>query len=361
MASRGDVEAGKAHVLIYIKNQVGKGLTTIAGALKSVSTVAQQLAGKFNQLSSIAKIAGASILAPMIAAVASLEEAKQPLEDIKRALAEGIGRPLLPLLITVRDLVLQFAAWAKKNPQVIRQVFMIGVALLGVAAAAKIVASALMLVSGAATLASLSAGALAFLLSPTGLLVLGAVALTAALVGGVAAWLRFSQSGQRAARAIVDSLLMIRPVLDEIYKALINARWEVAGTIIGAAIVKGLADKLVEFKNSLGRFGDMLFGDLAEGVAVAATAALAQARGVAARLPDWPMMPALAGPHPSQTAMTTHEALALGFGALGPKDKSEAALLAKMEEAIRTDGKEQIKILDDILREMKKKGSRVGK
>lgn len=75
MASRSDIEAGKAHVLVYVKNQVTAGLKAIGTSLKA--TGAQAIA-----VGTSVAAAGAAIVAPFVAAVSHFTEAGSALADM---------------------------------------------------------------------------------------------------------------------------------------------------------------------------------------------------------------------------------------------------------------------------------------
>lgn len=366
MASRKDVEAGRAYVLVYIKDQTKKALASIASGLKAFSAVTTQIAGRLNQVSSIAFRAGALILGPMVAAVSQLEEAKKPLEDIKRALAEGLGRPLLPYLHIIRDIVVRFAEWSKANQEAIRAAARIAVALLAVGIAAKFAASMMMVMAAAATIASFGANAVALLLSPAGLIVLGVAALVALLAVSAIAWVRFTESGQRAAKSVANAFRVIRPIIDDIFKAFDSGRWELAGGLMGAAIAKGFADQLVRLKSATGMFGDLLFGASVEGAAIAANSNLASIRGAIAKLPGFdpaalPAIPGLNEVRPSQTAATTHEALGLTFGqGASEARRDERQLLKDIRDFTKMGAKGLADIAREMLRELRKRKAVVG-
>lgn len=370
MASRKDIEAGRAHVLLYIKNQVQAGLQVAAQNLKQFAAVTTQVAGRFNQLASIATMAGGAILGPMIAAVTQLEEAKGPLDDIKKALADGIGRPLLPLLQTVRDIVVRFGEWAKQNPEIVRNVAKIGAILIGVGIAAKIAASAFMLIAGAATIASVAASAIAFFMSPTGVVVLGALALAAALTAGIAAWLKFTESGKRASAAIASGFREITMIVKELFRLLVAGEWEVAGQILGKAIMTGFFGEIAKWERRLPKWlGDLMgwpaltkatseFGDLVNMRVKALRSINAFGGGGAAAV-----APAgVAALHPQQTAMTTHEALALTFGTKQQVPRNEETQILKEIRGLLKNGLDKdAALLQDLLKEMRRGGPKFGK
>ena len=84
MASRSDIEAGKAHILLYMKNQVQQGLNALKGQLQGVGTEVMKV-GAF--LTGI----GASITAPLVAAVGHFASLGSELADLSGRTGETVG------------------------------------------------------------------------------------------------------------------------------------------------------------------------------------------------------------------------------------------------------------------------------
>ena len=45
MASRSDIEAGRAHILLYMKNQLGRGLTMVRDQLQGLGSSVMRVGG----------------------------------------------------------------------------------------------------------------------------------------------------------------------------------------------------------------------------------------------------------------------------------------------------------------------------
>ena len=84
MASRSDIEAGKAHVLVYVKNQVAAGLNAIGGQLKGLGSQAMSAGTGISA-------AGAAIIAPFVAAISHFTDAGSALADMSARTGQSVG------------------------------------------------------------------------------------------------------------------------------------------------------------------------------------------------------------------------------------------------------------------------------
>lgn len=249
MAGRGDIQAGRAFVELFLKNRMTPALTkALMGAKKqllSMSGAAKFVGQTFNKLGGAFLAAGATITAPFLAALSRLKEGKAIFEDIGDALAEGLGKPLLPILRQVRVVVHQFAQWAKQNPELIRTIFKIGVGLTIAGVAFK--ALGFMAMSAASGLAiaaaamGVIAGIVAFIGTPFG-------AFIALLAGSAAAWAHFTKAGQMAMEHIRTLFVEIGQIGREIFGGIADAI--MAGDLVLAAQVAWAGIMLVWHKGT---------------------------------------------------------------------------------------------------------------
>jgi hypothetical protein len=129
MSGRGDIRAGRAFVELFLKNnltgQLSKALLGVKKQLAQMAGGVRFVAGQLNALSGVATKAGLGITAPFAFAVSRLPEAKKMFGEMGDAITEGLGKPLLPIVKLVRDVVVRFSEWAKANPQVVVTLFKI--------------------------------------------------------------------------------------------------------------------------------------------------------------------------------------------------------------------------------------------
>ena len=86
MASRGDIEAGKAHVLVYLKNQLAGGINAMGKQLQGLGTTVAKAGAGMTAL-------GAAIVTPLAAAVNHFLEVGGALDDMSAR--TGIARSTL--------------------------------------------------------------------------------------------------------------------------------------------------------------------------------------------------------------------------------------------------------------------------
>src|SRR5687768_4545657 len=84
MASRADIEAGKAHILLYMKNTVQQGLNALKGQLQGVGTEVMRVGGILTGI-------GASVVAPLAAAVGHFANMGSELADLSGRTGETVG------------------------------------------------------------------------------------------------------------------------------------------------------------------------------------------------------------------------------------------------------------------------------
>jgi hypothetical protein len=367
MASRSDIEAGKAHILLYMKNTVQQGLNALKGQLQGVGTEVMRVGGILTGI-------GASIVAPLAAAVAhfadmgseladlsgrtgetvgSLAELKfaaeqtgAGLEDIEKAImnqqkkgisgtfdqiaariaaiedpaartraaieawgksgtkllpmvenlaalrqeardlglvpteeavgmADAIGDAfdqikavlsatvfevgaalapmLLPALETVKHIAGWFNRWARENGALIRTIALIGAGVLAAGAAATVIGAAIF---GLGALAGVAASALGVLGTIVGALTSPVGLVVAAIVAGVFAWARFTESGRAAVASILGFfgplVETIRTAVGGIGDALMVGNLELAGQIAVKALQVVFQQGLTMIAESIG-------------------------------------------------------------------------------------------------------------
>lgn len=151
-------------------------------------------------------------------AAAKLTDTLNILWRVVKAGVFAVGGALAPMLTRFAEIltnvILAVVRWVKENPQLIRTIFLIGVAVLAAGAALVVFGSAVIaagaVLSGLATLLTVIGSVVGFLLSPIGLLIAAVVALgvwlvTSTAAGGAALeWLKetFGQLAQEAATAL---------------------------------------------------------------------------------------------------------------------------------------------------------------
>ena len=84
MAGKGDIEAGKAHILLYMKNQLGRGLNAVKAELQSLGGSIMRVGGSLTAL-------GAGLVAPLIAAVAHFANLGSELADLSARTGESVA------------------------------------------------------------------------------------------------------------------------------------------------------------------------------------------------------------------------------------------------------------------------------
>lgn len=129
----------------------------------------------------------------------------------------------------------------------------LGVALIGLGGS---IAAALAIASGFVTVCGAIASAVAFILSPLGLIVVAVSAVTAALVGAGAYWLFFSETGQNVLAAIQAAINLTITTLQGLWAAFSMGNWSQVGAIAAAAFQVAWQSALLGVKS--------LFGDWAQ-------------------------------------------------------------------------------------------------
>jgi hypothetical protein len=133
----------------------------------------------------------------------AIGDAWDAVHSVMKATVFNIGAALAPVLLpaleTVKGIAVWFNRWSQQNTAIIRSVFMIG-AGLGVTGAVVAAMGAAIFGLGAvfgaaATVLTTIGAVVGTILSPIGLIV-------SAIVGGVVAWVRFTDSGKQAVASI---------------------------------------------------------------------------------------------------------------------------------------------------------------
>lgn len=220
MAGRKDIEAGRASILLTLKNQLAKGLQVAQEQLKSFARGANQLGGAFQRV-------GLTLLAPFLAAFRQSEKVREKMDEIAKVIGDSLAPAIMPVLDSVLEIAKRVGAWARANPDIVRNVLKIGVGLLIAAAALKAAAAV------ATVLATMLGIAGAIVSSPI-------LSVVAALGAATVAWMTFTQRGRESARAIGSSLReSLKPLMDIAGSALgaaLAGQFAAAGKVLEAAI-----------------------------------------------------------------------------------------------------------------------------
>lgn len=182
MAGRRDIEAGRATILLSLKNNLATGLRAVEKSLKSFEGIANKLGESFVRL-------GTTMVGPLLAAGLASEKIRSKLDEARKSLTEALEPALLPVVEALTAIVKQVSAWISKNPELVRQWLKIGLAMVAIGAALKVAAAS-------AAILAVAAGTLAAILSslPAAVLALGAL---------VAAWLAFTEAGRNSLQAVL--------------------------------------------------------------------------------------------------------------------------------------------------------------
>lgn len=325
MAKRSDIKAGRAYIELFVKNNLlTRGLGVVKKQLQSLANGVQYVGAAFNQVGGLMTKVGIAGMAPFLAALKALPEAKQPLEDIKKALTEALGRPLLPLLYSVRELVMLFAHWAKNNKELVLSAFKLAAGFLAVGLALKVVGGLLLSAASALKIIAVTTGIIQglfmFLLSPVGLLVVAMVAMAAA-------WLTFTGDGRRGIATLKQHLTEMRKDFHAIGDALLGGRIELAWEIV----LTGMRVLTLKFINDFTQsFMSMLQGIV--GAWAAAVNALGAPKAITKLLQDAKDILSVADTVPEMAIRALEmkivelrkqaaAARALGFGGFSPMDE----------------------------------------
>jgi hypothetical protein len=324
-----------------------------------------------NDLAALRKEAQDLGLVPTAEDVAMADDLGDAWDKVRSVMAAAVfkvGAALAPMLLPaveiVKNIAVSVGKWVKENGTLFRTIALIGAGLL-------VVGTAIVGIGAALSLMGVAAGGLAVLFSPAGLIVAGIVLLVATIVAGVAAWVRFTDSGQLAGKAVAAAMSEITNALEIVFSLLISGRWELAGRAIGNSIKLGILASIADITSIIPGLGDKMaevfnsaFRDQME-IAAEIVNALALDKKLkadkAAALPFADLGIETIKQPASQTAMTTHQALALTFGQkqMGAKNE-EKQLLKDIKMAIKQGDKEWLAISKDMLRELRKGRAVVG-
>lgn len=187
-----------------------------------------------------------------------------------KAMAFQVGKalagPLKEYVAQASAVASRTIEWIKANGETIRTVAMVGVAVLGIGAAITAIGGAAyaagIALSGLGAIVG-SIGAVAgFLVSPFGLA-------TAAIVGGITAWVRWTESGQAALQWLVNAVLpmveTIKSAFGGIVMAIQNGNWSDALAIAFAGLKIVAAQGLDALKGLVGESLGNIVGLLGSG------------------------------------------------------------------------------------------------
>ena len=287
-----DVEAGKAHITTWVDNsQLVKGfraaqnafsdfgsrLTAIGARLTGVGDVLGLTLGKEMTSKIISVFAGATlgtaIAAPVVVAFsnafkggafnnlfASLLQLAEQVSLVVEEIAKALLPPILATSRIVTGIVSLTARWLANHKALVGSTAQIAGGIATVGATLAIIGKvAEGLGSGFGFAAKAVAALGTFLASPLGI----AVAIGAAVAGGVAAWMRFTDSGRAAAKMLYEffapAIDFIKQLVGGIGDSLAAGNLQLAGQIA----LKGL--QLV-FAEGINTIADLLGGTLGDAV-----------------------------------------------------------------------------------------------
>ncbi len=285
--------ASLADIEIAIRNQQKKGVKgtfdQIAAEIAAIedpakrTTKAMDVWGKagtkllpmVENLQALRKEARDLGLVPTEQAVKMADDVGDAVDKIKSVLSAtvfevgaALAPMLLPALETVKNIAGWFNRWAKQNGAIIRTVALIAAGVLGAGVAVTAIGALVFGLGTAfglvASVITTLAGLLGTLLSPVGLIV-------AALVAGVAAWARFTASGQATVRAVMAGLTELLRVGREVIGGIGDALAAGDLALAGQIAIKGLQ---VVFLQGVAALADMLGGTLGDAVGTIGTKVL---------------------------------------------------------------------------------------
>jgi hypothetical protein len=253
MASRGDIEAGRAFVRLFLKNDLTKQLNGVIGqARASLSQFSRITMTAGRALTKIGIAIGASYIA--IASGNAIVAQKATL--IHRTLANAIAPAVLPILERTLQIAQAFARWASHNQRILTLVLRTGLVLVTVGTGLKLAASMAKFLGAALQVVQLAVTAIGTMLATTWvgplLLVLGTlVAIGAAAYYFSSTFRHFFQEQLASVSAWASE---IRKSFASIGNALIDGRILLAWKILLAQMrmewlrsFGGLTDTIAEF------------------------------------------------------------------------------------------------------------------
>lgn len=269
-----DTRAGGAFLELSLRDKVTAGLLKARTNLQTFGAAAQKASLVFGGMS-------AAIVAPLTAATAGLiaggkidrvlalfQELQATLTDVAQQLVTAIEPVLNNALTITNGIALAASKWVKANAGLIASVAKVGV-YLGVISAglAAISAASNGLAAGFGAAGKAVFAISGFLATPLGI----TLALGAAIAGGVAAWMKFTSSGQAAAKYLIDAWLptinFVKQLIFGIGDALAAGNLALAGKIA----VKGLQ---IVFQEGVNSIADIVGGTLGDSIGEVGTKAI---------------------------------------------------------------------------------------
>lgn len=177
----------------------------------------------------------------------------------------SVADTVLGALDYVKDIGVATTKWIKNNHALLSTIFQVGLAVAaigtGITAIGAVVAGAGMALGGFVTILTTIGSAIAFILSPIGLI-------SAALAAGVTYWALYTKSGQDAVSSLVDGFEWVygkaKEVFGGISDALAAGDLMLAGEIAMAGLqvifLKGLDALSSIFGDALGKIGGQILG-----------------------------------------------------------------------------------------------------
>lgn len=170
---------------------------------------------------------------------AKLGDAWDKLRSVISASIFEIGAALAPVLLPALKATVQIAAgvskWIQKNQGLVRILAAIGVALIAVGTVVAAIGAGFIaagaVISGITATVSTLGTILTAILSPIGLVVIACLAIDAAIVAAVVAWLRFTESGKATLRILEIGFQQVMKAIKGIGDALMAGDIELAAKI----------------------------------------------------------------------------------------------------------------------------------
>jgi len=261
-----EIDAGTAFVKLTVQDKLTSGLLAAKAKLEAFGASAMRIGSVLGGLSGL-------IIAPLSVAVGGLIAGGkmdrllslwQSFSSSIQAAGEQLATAVAPVLgdgLTIMSGIARVAErWLKTNSAAVTILARVGVTLGAIGAASMALGAASnSLASGFGLLARLVPLVAAFLASPLGIV----VAIGAAIGGGVAAWMRFTASGQAAARMLLATFAPIIKFVQTVLGGLGDAI--AAGNLVlaGRIAVKTLQ---IIFAEGVNTIADLIGGTLGHAI-----------------------------------------------------------------------------------------------
>lgn len=114
MAGRKDLEAGRATIVLSLKNNIQNGLRLVEKQLKAFEAVGNKLGESLTRI-------GTHMVAPLLAAGLASEKVRSKLDEARKSLTEALEPVLLPMVEALTKIVKQVSVWITNNQKLVSQ------------------------------------------------------------------------------------------------------------------------------------------------------------------------------------------------------------------------------------------------